>query len=258
MAAAAQPGNRARIRCRGRAQAAGPADSAGHSGSPDSRRTIFPYYRSDTGFKKVLFVGCAIFTSHYQRQFFADQEFWTLEPEFYQARFGSTNHLIAPIEDASKHFSPGYFDVIYCNGIYGWGVDTLAQGEAAFAQCHSCLRSGGHLVFGWNDVPQRTLSVWTRFKVARHSGTSSFHLWTPGATLPRLGIVMFLISIRNEMSYGLAVFTAAKGSIPTPSPSCSRCLTGTANALPLLARKIRLAKLVLRSAMCGVRAPQTD
>jgi len=118
--------------------------------------TIFPYYRSDTGFKKVLFVGCAIFTSHYQRQFFADQEFWTLEPEFYQARFGSTNHLIAPIEDASKHFSPGYFDVIYCNGIYGWGVDTLAQGEAAFAQCHSCLRSGGHLVFGWNDVPQRT------------------------------------------------------------------------------------------------------
>jgi len=118
--------------------------------------SIFPYYRDDTGFQKVLFVGCAAFTSHYQRQFFADKEFWTIEPESRQAKFGSTNHVIAPIEDASKHFGAGYFDVIFCNGVYGWGLDTLAQGEAAFVQCHTCLRSGGHLVFGWNDVPQRT------------------------------------------------------------------------------------------------------
>jgi len=32
------------------------------------------------------------------------QEFWTIEPESRQAKFGSTNHVIAPIEDASKHF----------------------------------------------------------------------------------------------------------------------------------------------------------
>jgi SAM-dependent methyltransferase len=117
---------------------------------------IFPYYRNDIAFKKVLFVGCAIFTRHYQRKYFADKEFWTIEPDFNQARFGSSNHVVAPIEDASKHFNVGYFDVIFCNGIYGWGLDTLAQGEAAFVQCHNCLRSGGHLVFGWNDVPQRT------------------------------------------------------------------------------------------------------
>jgi SAM-dependent methyltransferase len=117
---------------------------------------IFPYYRDDTRFRKVLFVGCASFTSHYQRQFFAEKEFWTIEPEPYQAKFGSTNHVIAPIEDAAKHFERGYFDVIFCNGVYGWGLDTVAQGEAAFAQCHRCLRRGGHLVFGWNDVPRRT------------------------------------------------------------------------------------------------------
>jgi SAM-dependent methyltransferase len=117
---------------------------------------IFPYYCNDTAFRKVLFVGCAVFTAHYQRRFFSAQEFWTLEPEAYQARFGSTNHVIAAIEQASEHFGPGSFDVIFCNGVYGWGVDTLAQGEAAFHQCHACLRSGGHLVFGWNDVPQRT------------------------------------------------------------------------------------------------------
>jgi SAM-dependent methyltransferase len=117
---------------------------------------IFPYYSSDIAFKKILFVGCAVFTSHYQRDFFADKEFWTIEPNPEQARFGSTNHVVAPLEDASKHLAPGYFDVIFCNGVYGWGLDTLAQGEAAFAACHASLRDGGHLVFGWNDVPQRT------------------------------------------------------------------------------------------------------
>jgi SAM-dependent methyltransferase len=120
-------------------------------------KSIFPYYCNDTAFKKLLFVGCAVFTSHYQREFFSDKEFWTIEPHPDQARFGSANHhVVAPLEDASKHFAPGYFDVIFCNGVYGWGLDTLAQGEGAFAACHTCLRDGGHLVFGWNDVPQRT------------------------------------------------------------------------------------------------------
>jgi SAM-dependent methyltransferase len=118
--------------------------------------SIFPYYRRDAGFNRVLFVGCAIFTSHYQRTFFADREFVTIEPNPDQAKFGSTHHIVAPLEHASRYFSAGYFDVIFCNGVYGWGLDTLAQGEAAFAQCHACLREGGHLVFGWNDVPERT------------------------------------------------------------------------------------------------------
>jgi len=118
--------------------------------------SIFPYYRDDFVFRKILFVGCAYFTAHYQQKFFAGKDFWTIEPEPAQARFGSTNHVIAPLEDVSKHFSARYFDLILCNGVYGWGLDTLAQGEAAFAQCHVCLRDGGHLIFGWNDVPNRT------------------------------------------------------------------------------------------------------
>jgi len=117
---------------------------------------IFPYYLDNPEFKKILFVGCAIFTSHYQRKFFSNKEFWTIEPGRHEAKFGSTNHVIASLEDASKHFQAGYFDVIFCNGVYGWGIDTLPQGEAAFKACHECLRDEGHLVFGWNDVVQRT------------------------------------------------------------------------------------------------------
>jgi len=120
------------------------------------QEAIFPYYCEDPAFGKILFVGCAVFTSGYQRKFFAQKEFWTIEPNACQSKFGSTRHVIAPLEDAAKHFEPGYFDVIFCNGVYGWGLDTLAQGEAAFAASHTCLREGGHLLFGWNDVPQRT------------------------------------------------------------------------------------------------------
>jgi hypothetical protein len=119
--------------------------------------SIFPYYRNDTTFKKILFVGCAVFTSHYQQKFFSDKEFWTVEPHPYQARFGSTDHhIVGTLEEVPQHCAPNYFDVIFCNGVYGWGIDTLAQGDTAFAACHTCLREGGHLVFGWNDVPQRT------------------------------------------------------------------------------------------------------
>jgi SAM-dependent methyltransferase len=117
---------------------------------------IFPYYCGDAAIKKVLFVGCAAFTAHYQQKFFADKEFWTIEPIAQQAKFGSNNHIVAPLEELSGHVAAGYFDIIFCNGVYGWGIDTLAQGEAAFAQCHSRLRDGGHFMFGWNDVPQRT------------------------------------------------------------------------------------------------------
>ncbi len=158
--------------------------------------TIFPYYRNDLSFRRILFVGCAVFTSHYQRTFFADKEFWTIEPQADQARFGSTNHVIAALEEASRLFSADYFDVIFCNGVYGWGLDSLPQGEAAFAACHACLRKGGHLVFGWNDVPQRTpfdldeiesrkafshlqfppLESWRYFSNTRHRHVFDFYL----------------------------------------------------------------------------------
>ena len=33
--------------------------------------SIFPYYCGDSRFNRILFVGCAVFTSHYQEKFFA-------------------------------------------------------------------------------------------------------------------------------------------------------------------------------------------
>ena len=45
-----------------------------------------------------------------------------------------------------------YFDLIVCNGVFGWGINNKEDTEVAIKQCYSCLRPAGMLVLGWNDV----------------------------------------------------------------------------------------------------------
>jgi SAM-dependent methyltransferase len=119
-------------------------------------QTIFPYYGADASFKTVLFVGCNTYTSHYQQRYFENADFWTIEPNAALRRFGAARHVIAPLEEVGRHFADNFFDLIICNGVFGWGLDRAEQCEAAFSQSHSCLREGGQMVFGWDDVPRRT------------------------------------------------------------------------------------------------------
>lgn len=118
-------------------------------------RDIFPEYARDPAIARMLFVGCGRYTAHYQQQFFPNKDFWTIEPDPDAAGFGAKQHVIAPLEELDRHFPPGHFDLIICNGVYGWGLDRHEQLEAAFAQCHARLRADGHLFFGWDDIPQR-------------------------------------------------------------------------------------------------------
>ena len=119
-------------------------------------QSIFPYYQADASFKKILFVGCNTYTSHYQRRYFENKNFWTIEPDAALVKFGAAQHVVAPLEEVGRHFDAHFFDLIICNGVFGWGLDRPAQCEAAFSQCHNCLRDGGQLVFGWDDVLRRT------------------------------------------------------------------------------------------------------
>ncbi len=120
-------------------------------------KIIIPGYLADAAVQRVLFVGCDIYTAHYERLYFSRHEYWTLEPEAKLRRYGAKRrHVIARLEELAKYFSEPYFDLIICNGVYGWGLNTAEQCEAAFAQCHACLNAGGHLLIGWNDVPTHT------------------------------------------------------------------------------------------------------
>lgn len=118
-------------------------------------RQIFQHYQSRAQIDDVLFVGCHPDTAHYETDYFSNVRFVTLEPNPAHRKFGAIHHVEAPLEDLAKHFPPEAFDLIICNGVFGWGLDSFDDCEAAFDNCHTCLRPGGHLLLGWNDVPRR-------------------------------------------------------------------------------------------------------
>ena len=119
-------------------------------------QVILRHYAQRSQFKTVLFVGCGPYTAHYGDRFFATANYWTLDADPAVRRHGASQHVVAPLEELDRHFPERFFDLIICNGVYGWGLDTAAQCEAAFFHCFQRLRPNGHLVFGWDDLPERT------------------------------------------------------------------------------------------------------
>jgi|MudIll2142460700_1097286.scaffolds.fasta_scaffold210839_2 SAM-dependent methyltransferase len=117
-------------------------------------KQILPYFAQQPEYGRVLFVGCDWYTKPYET-LFASREYWTLEPDPRRRRFGAERHVTDGLENLAAHFGPGYFDLILCNGVVGWGLNEAAAVEAAFEACATRLRVGGVLVLGWNDVPER-------------------------------------------------------------------------------------------------------
>ena len=116
---------------------------------------IFGYYGAQTEFQKILFVGCQWYTRHYGRSYFPGREWWTIEPDEEARKYGGAHHIVAPLQELERHSAAGYFDLIFCNGVFGFGLDARTDCERAFAACYSRLRPGGHFMLGWNDLPAR-------------------------------------------------------------------------------------------------------
>jgi SAM-dependent methyltransferase len=140
---------------------------------------ILPYYAQAPRFKTILFVGCGPYTVRYRQTFFPTADYWTVDACAETRRYGANRHVVAPLEQLSRHFPERFFDLIVCNGVYGWGLDTLAQCEAAFSQCFTCGKENGHLVFGWDDLPERTPVPLDQVASLRRF---SMHLFSPLGT----------------------------------------------------------------------------
>ncbi|MET0985888.1 MAG: methyltransferase domain-containing protein [Steroidobacteraceae bacterium] len=116
-------------------------------------RIIFEHYLSQSNVQTILFVGVEWYTKHYEKSYFGGRTLWTIDVNPEVRKFGARQHLTCALEDVEPHFNPGYFDLIICSGVYGFGLDTPAQCERAFGACYTLLRPAGHFVLGWNDVP---------------------------------------------------------------------------------------------------------
>jgi SAM-dependent methyltransferase len=143
---------------------------------------IFPYYVSQPDVQTILFIGVAWYTRHYEN-FFAGKNYWTLDISPLAKRFGARQHVVAAVEEMDSFFAEGYFDLIVLNGVFGHGLDEEGQCERAFDQCYRLLRKGGHLLLGWNDVPEHTPMALSSIQTLQHFQPTD---------LPRLGEHLYL------------------------------------------------------------------
>ena len=117
-------------------------------------QVILPEYARRSDIKRVLFVGCAPYTQNY-RDAFPGREYWTIDPAARQKRYGSERHIVDLLQNLGRHATPMYFDLVLCNGVLGWGLNTPEDVEAAMVACFEHLRPGGELLLGWNDIAPR-------------------------------------------------------------------------------------------------------
>ena len=112
---------------------------------------IISFFASQNIASRVLFVGCDWYTKHYEKLFKC--EYWTIDPNPKQRRYGASNHIVDYLENLHQHIDEEYFDLIICNGVLGFGLDQKDLAERAFDSCFRCLRNEGLLIIGLDDSP---------------------------------------------------------------------------------------------------------
>lgn len=155
-------------------------------------------------FRRVLFVGCDWYTAHYGG-LLPGLALTTLDPERRRARFGASRHVIDTLQNLELHFEPASFDVIVCNGVYGWGLDRRDDCERAFAACATRLRPDGLFVLGWNDVRERDPAPLSEVALSELEPCA----WPP------LGATRFLVEDSDER-HTYAFYRRAAANRPSP------------------------------------------
>lgn len=117
---------------------------------------IFPELCRLGRLKAIVFVGCDNYTEHYER-FFPGRTFITIDRDPGKARYGAQRHLVDSVTNLNAHFEPGSIDAVICNGVIGWGLDDPRDIARAARAMFNCLREGGTLILGWDDVRERRL-----------------------------------------------------------------------------------------------------
>lgn len=118
-------------------------------------QVIFPYFLQSETCNDVLFVGCDWYTEGYNRWFEVAKNYWTVDVDPSSSKYGAVQHVVDGVQNIDRHFRPDAFDLILCNGVFGWGLNAKADVEQAFLACHRCLRDDGVLVVGWDAVDER-------------------------------------------------------------------------------------------------------
>jgi hypothetical protein len=144
---------------------------------------IIPYFQISAEHDRILFVGTDWYTQGYDRMF-ALKDMATVDPKPANARYGAPHHIVGVMSDMATHFQPGSLDLIMCNGVVGWGLNTVEDAETSFGAAFDALRPGGHLVVGWNDLEKHR-----PYRLSEISAIRRFETWT----FPPMGTTQHLV-----------------------------------------------------------------
>ena len=100
-------------------------------------------------FPPVLDVGKASITAHYPRLFGTDQ-YVSVDVEPRKAPDLVADVTTPEFVDQARARHPTYGSILF-NGLIGYGIDSLAAVEVSLRHFHLLLRTGGHLLIGWNE-----------------------------------------------------------------------------------------------------------
>ncbi|WP_419340560.1 class I SAM-dependent methyltransferase [Achromobacter sp. PD1] len=125
---------------------------------------------------RCLFIGLDKHNWHYDR--LLDLDFYSIDLNPRNAAYGPPGrHVVGSATELSSHYPPNSFDVVFANGLIGFGLDTEEAFNQLMFECHHVLASDGMLVLGYNDKPDRL-----SFKVEQAAGFEVFKTFEPGIT----------------------------------------------------------------------------
>jgi SAM-dependent methyltransferase len=116
---------------------------------------ILPWIAAMPGPLAILFVGVRFYTARYPDYFHA-HAFHTIDLDVLVSAYGAgARHVTGDATELTKYYTPGSFDVVFLNGVIGYGMNAKGQVERFLEEGGLVLKPGGLLVIGWNNLPER-------------------------------------------------------------------------------------------------------
>ena len=99
-----------------------------------------------------LWIGCQRYTKSYYGELEQRGAIcWTLDIDPDAARWGRRgSHVVGDLLKVDGLFAPRYFDAILCNGVFGFGINELADQQLAVRAMRGVIKPHGILLLGWD------------------------------------------------------------------------------------------------------------
>jgi SAM-dependent methyltransferase len=98
----------------------------------------------------VVLVGIRPYTFTYSWSYL-EQEVIAIDPDPAMVRYrGRARFAAIRLRDLLAAVDPGSIDLIHCNGVYGWGLDSQDELEESLDRVAEALAPGGLLLLGYN------------------------------------------------------------------------------------------------------------